>query len=48
MGNKTNKETDPPSRTLPDSHTLRQIAHLYHWNVVGPRFIPLHTFFEQQ
>lgn len=34
--------------TLSDSYTLLQIAHLYHWNVVGPNFIKLHEFFEEQ
>ncbi|MCC5876286.1 MAG: DNA starvation/stationary phase protection protein [Candidatus Sumerlaeia bacterium] len=40
--------TEALGATLSDSYTLLQIAHIYHWNVVGPNFIKLHEFFEEQ
>lgn len=35
------------SRLLSDSYTLYLKTHKYHWNVVGPMFLTLHTMFEQ-
>ena len=33
---------------LADLHVLYIKTRNYHWNVVGPRFQPLHAFFEEQ
>jgi starvation-inducible DNA-binding protein len=33
---------------LADSYTLYLQTHNFHWNVTGPRFRDLHTFFEEQ
>ena len=35
-------------QTLSDTYALYQKTHLYHWNVEGPRFGPLHLLFETQ
>jgi starvation-inducible DNA-binding protein len=32
-------------QVLADSYALYQMTHLYHWNVQGPRFGPLHQLF---
>lgn len=37
---------DVLSRLLADSYTLYLKTHNFHWNVVGPNFISLHTLFE--
>lgn len=42
------KVTDLLAKSMADSYTLLQIAHIYHWNVVGPQFIRFHEFFEEQ
>jgi starvation-inducible DNA-binding protein len=44
----TPKVTEALAVTLSDSYALLQIAHIYHWNVVGPEFIKFHEFFEVQ
>jgi starvation-inducible DNA-binding protein len=36
------------SKLLADSYTLYLKTHSFHWNVVGPDFVSLHTLFEQQ
>ncbi|MBY0313633.1 MAG: DNA starvation/stationary phase protection protein [Phycisphaerales bacterium] len=36
------------SQVLADSYAVYQKAHLYHWNVQGPRFAPLHQMFSEQ
>lgn len=36
------------ARALADAHVLYIKTRNYHWNVSGPRFQPLHEFFEQQ
>jgi starvation-inducible DNA-binding protein len=36
------------SQVLADSYALYQKTHLYHWNVQGPRFGPLHQLFSDQ
>ena len=33
---------------LADSYSLYLQTHNFHWNVIGPQFIELHTMFEQQ
>lgn len=33
---------------LKDTYALYLLTHNYHWNVEGPKFVSLHTFFEQQ
>ncbi len=33
---------------LSDTYVLAVKTHGYHWNVMGPNFGPLHTFFEEQ
>jgi starvation-inducible DNA-binding protein len=35
-------------KLLADSYTLYLKTHSFHWNVVGPQFVSLHTLFEQQ
>lgn len=35
-------------QVLADSYSLYQKTHLYHWNVQGPRFCPLHQLFSDQ
>jgi starvation-inducible DNA-binding protein len=35
-------------QTLADTYALYQKTHLYHWNVQGPRFGPLHQMFGDQ
>jgi starvation-inducible DNA-binding protein len=35
-------------QVLADSYALYQITHLFHWNVEGPRFGPLHQLFSDQ
>lgn len=35
-------------QALADTYALYQKTHLYHWNVEGPRFGPLHLLFETQ
>lgn len=32
---------------LEQSYALYQATHYYHWNVEGPRFVALHTLFEE-
>ena len=36
------------SKVLADSYTLYLKTHNYHWNVVGPMFLSLHTMFETE
>lgn len=36
------------TNVLSDVYVLAIKAHVYHWNVVGPQFGPLHAFFETQ
>ncbi len=36
------------TRILSDVYVLAVKAHVYHWNVTGPMFGPLHAFFETQ
>jgi starvation-inducible DNA-binding protein len=36
------------SKVLADSYTLYLKTHNYHWNVVGPMFVSLHTMFETE
>ncbi|MDD5586566.1 MAG: DNA starvation/stationary phase protection protein [Alphaproteobacteria bacterium] len=33
---------------MSDVYVLAVKAHVYHWNVKGPQFAPLHAFFETQ
>jgi starvation-inducible DNA-binding protein len=33
---------------LKDTYALYLLTHNYHWNVEGPKFVSLHTLFEQQ
>ncbi len=33
---------------LKDTYALFLLTHNYHWNVEGPKFVSLHTLFEQQ
>jgi starvation-inducible DNA-binding protein len=35
-------------KLLADSYTLYLKTHSFHWNVVGPHFVSLHTLIEQQ
>lgn len=35
-------------KLLADTYTLYLQTHNFHWNVTGPRFRDLHTFFEEQ
>lgn len=39
---------DALAQVLSDSYSLYQKTHLYHWNVQGPRFGPLHQLFSDQ
>lgn len=39
---------DALAQVLADSYALYQKTHLYHWNVQGPRFGPLHQLFADQ
>lgn len=39
---------DALAQTLADTYALYQKTHLYHWNVQGPRFGPLHQLFSDQ
>lgn len=39
---------DGLAQVLADSYALYQKTHLYHWNVQGPRFGPLHQLFSDQ
>lgn len=39
---------DKLAQVLADSYALYQKTHLYHWNVQGPRFGPLHQLFSDQ
>jgi starvation-inducible DNA-binding protein len=39
---------DGLAQVLADSYALYQKTHLYHWNVRGPRFGPLHQLFSDQ
>ena len=48
MSKKSNRVANALNKALSNSYALMQIAHLYHWNVVGPQFISFHTFFEEQ
>ena len=41
------KVADHLAEALADSYTLLVKAHVYHWNVVGPLFLPLHELTEQ-
>jgi starvation-inducible DNA-binding protein len=36
------------TESLSDVYVLAIKAHVYHWNVKGPQFGPLHAFFETQ
>jgi starvation-inducible DNA-binding protein len=36
------------TEVLSDVYVLAVKAHVYHWNVKGPQFAPLHAFFETQ
>ncbi len=36
------------TQILSDVYVLAVKAHVYHWNVKGPQFGPLHAFFETQ
>lgn len=36
------------AKLLGDSYTLYLKTHSFHWNVVGPQFVSLHTLFETQ
>lgn len=36
------------TESMSDVYVLAIKAHVYHWNVVGPLFAPLHAFFETQ
>lgn len=42
------KIADGLSALLADSYTLYLMTHNFHWNVTGPQFNDLHTFFEAQ
>lgn len=42
------KIADALAQVLADSYSLYQKTHLYHWNVQGPRFGPLHQLFSDQ
>ena len=35
-------------KVLADTYTLLVKTHVYHWNVVGPIFLPLHELTEKQ
>ncbi|MBC8167415.1 MAG: DNA starvation/stationary phase protection protein [Bryobacteraceae bacterium] len=39
---------DSLNKLLADEHVLYVKTRNYHWNVTGPRFHPLHVFFEEQ
>ena len=39
------KTTDALSRLLADSYLLYLKTHNFHWNVKGPMFTTLHTFY---
>ncbi|KAF0174522.1 MAG: DNA starvation/stationary phase protection protein [Hyphomonadaceae bacterium] len=39
---------DALAQALADTYALYQKTHLYHWNVQGPRFGPLHALFGVQ
>lgn len=39
---------DALAQVLADTYALYQKTHLYHWNVQGPRFGPLHEMFSTQ
>ena len=40
------KVADHLAEALADSYTLLVKTHVYHWNVVGPLFVPLHELLE--
>lgn len=52
----TGKKTQPANQSvadtlqelLKDTYALYLLTHNYHWNVEGPKFVSLHTLFEQQ
>jgi starvation-inducible DNA-binding protein len=36
------------TQAMSDAYVLSIKSHVYHWNVKGPQFAPLHVFFETQ
>lgn len=38
---------DALQQLLSDTYALYLVTHNYHWNVEGPKFVSLHTLFEQ-
>jgi starvation-inducible DNA-binding protein len=43
-----NPVADAMQQLLKDTYALYLLTHNYHWNVEGPKFVSLHTLFEQQ